>query len=414
MDVYNWFQNKKVLIFIPHPDDEINLAGAFISSLTEVTNADVYVVFFTTGDYCGSDYIRFYESTNAMRVLGIKKDKIIYMGYPEAEYDKPDLNNTFYSKRARYVSYERKNHKEYCYRKEGKHKEITIDNIVKDIENIILDISPDILLCNWQDMHPAHISLSALFDRSVEALLQAGYKYTILRGYCYDTAWNAPKDFYSMNLKSTSIKDDSSITLEQWNNRIRFPVVNSCRQNRLLKNKVAKALTKHKSQRAIKNAEGIINNDCVFWYDDKSLKDISPFSKVLFGNNFVYDGNSLRGDSDVLFGLYYFNGMKPICLYERNLLDIHCDNPKVIISKDSNKLFFKKGFKEAVLSVKYTEECKDTVRIIERKCGQELLYRIATYLERKIMNIHIYCLNMLYRVVMKLCDFLNEFQAPTV
>ena len=46
---FNGLKNKKILVVIPHQDDEIHVAGGVIEKFHN--NNDIYVCFTTNGDY---------------------------------------------------------------------------------------------------------------------------------------------------------------------------------------------------------------------------------------------------------------------------------------------------------------------------------------------------------------------------
>jgi LmbE family N-acetylglucosaminyl deacetylase len=90
---------ETALIIAPHPDDEINLAGQMIVNLRK-KNTKVYVLYTTNGD---AEYKiqnkRISEAINALKVLEVPKENIIFLGYAnewnadEHIYDAPDNQN---------------------------------------------------------------------------------------------------------------------------------------------------------------------------------------------------------------------------------------------------------------------------------------------------------------------------------
>ncbi|MFA7243813.1 MAG: PIG-L family deacetylase [Patescibacteria group bacterium] len=94
-------ENDTILIFAPHNDDEILGTGGYIAQAVQ-NGAKVIVVFITNGDghhfttaeefrklypsasdYISSGYKRQDESKNALSVLGVHNDNIIFLGYPD-------------------------------------------------------------------------------------------------------------------------------------------------------------------------------------------------------------------------------------------------------------------------------------------------------------------------------------------
>ena len=66
------YSNKKVLIFCPHQDDEINIAGGLIPVLKE-KSCDVKVVYSTNGDYFVDKKYRFKEVYQYRAISSIRK-----------------------------------------------------------------------------------------------------------------------------------------------------------------------------------------------------------------------------------------------------------------------------------------------------------------------------------------------------
>lgn len=70
------FESKKILIIIPHQDDEIHLAGSIIASLKDTRN--IYVAYTTSGDYAYNASVRYKEAIKSLLQLGKIKEKTFY------------------------------------------------------------------------------------------------------------------------------------------------------------------------------------------------------------------------------------------------------------------------------------------------------------------------------------------------
>lgn len=69
----------KVLVLVPHPDDEINVAGNLFKWFKEA-KAHVTVTIVTNGDYISAlTKKRQEEALNAKRILGY--ENLVYLGY---------------------------------------------------------------------------------------------------------------------------------------------------------------------------------------------------------------------------------------------------------------------------------------------------------------------------------------------
>ena len=82
----DYFESKKILVIIPHQDDEIHLAGNIIASMKHTSN--IYVAFTTNGDYAYNAKFRYKEAIRSLWQLGkISKNNIFFLGYPDQSYE---------------------------------------------------------------------------------------------------------------------------------------------------------------------------------------------------------------------------------------------------------------------------------------------------------------------------------------
>ena len=82
---------ENVIIFSPHPDDDILGACALIHQLLK-RNKNIKIVYMTSGKSAGSSDIRKEEARNAVRVLGGDKDNLVFINLPF--YEKSDRKVT--------------------------------------------------------------------------------------------------------------------------------------------------------------------------------------------------------------------------------------------------------------------------------------------------------------------------------
>ena len=72
-------KNLKVLVLVPHQDDEINTSGSLIKILSD-NGADITVAYTTNGDWKYPAETRIREAVRANGVLGVPKDNIVVLG----------------------------------------------------------------------------------------------------------------------------------------------------------------------------------------------------------------------------------------------------------------------------------------------------------------------------------------------
>ena len=224
------YHGFKVLVIVPVPGDEINVAGAMILNLIEA-RAEIFVAF-SNRDLSIDSKISSRETANSLKMLGIKPDHTIFL-------DSCD---------------------------------------VSDIIKIITKIEADVIFCADFDIPEDQRRLAINFDQAIgEVLSREGNTYhpEIYKGFAYSTAFAAIQDLHSDNLPETkrfyinkNLPDKFNLIDHvnyAWSERTRFPVPENCRKTLIQHNPLAKAVFAHKSQRNEWNTIGIINSDNIFF-----------------------------------------------------------------------------------------------------------------------------------------------------
>ena len=275
----------KILVVVPHEDDDINMAGSVIATAV-AKGKQVYVVFATNGDYMFKGATRIKEALAGLTLLGVKKENVYFLGYGD------NLNNSkkrhvFYAQKkvteapsGYKETYGTKEEQDYCFTRLGKHHSYLKENYCADLQNVILDIGAGVIFAIDYDYHADHRMLTLAFDKVMGRILgrqDNAYFPTVYKGFGYATAFHAVKDFYNLNLLSTQRpiaettrlyfgKDDLiDNSIYGWHDRIRIPVEEESRNRFLLPNRIFRALCLHRSQAAGLDAESVLNGDQVFW-----------------------------------------------------------------------------------------------------------------------------------------------------
>ena len=226
---------EKLVLFVPHQDDETNLAGNILSYL--VRQYDVYVVYSSLDANLDKALIRKQEAQNACAVYGIEKDNVIFLGLPDTP------NRT------------------------GHHFFTDGDkNIILKLEEILRALMPGVIIGTDFDFHSDHRMVSLALDEVVFNIMNEIKTYTplYLKGFCYETAYYGVDDYSATDLNNTKVaKIPLSNVSYKWEDRISL---NSQEENGLIFSKTPfKALKCHKSQYAALHARRVINADNVFW-----------------------------------------------------------------------------------------------------------------------------------------------------
>lgn len=268
------FKNKKVMVIVPHEDDDLLISGQVLPPMYK-NGADVRVVFATNGDKRVSAYTRQSEACNALEKLGIPREKVIFLGYPDGTQLYVG-KKTFSFSSGWDHTYAGKGFKDYHFDRFGTHAKYTAENMVDDIESVVLEYRPDYILAIDFDTHTDHRGVSISFEKAMERILkkESGYTPKVLKSFGYSLAWKSKPDFYALNIKSTVMQDreknndpsyETDVPQYRWNNRVRLPIDKKSLSHSILRCSEYKALSEHLSQYAYCYSERIINGDSVYW-----------------------------------------------------------------------------------------------------------------------------------------------------
>lgn len=261
----------RVLILAPHPDDEINIAGNMILTLA-AAKAEIFVAYSTNGDFEQTAEVRAQEAVDALKILGVPRDKIIFLGYGDGHKlsDKPTQ-----SPAGHIETYAVKTFVDYAKKTFGRHSQYTRENFKRDLKSLLLELRANIIFCVDFDSHADHRTLSILFEEALGEILSErnDYRPEVYKKLAYATAFTAAPDFYAPNLRPTKkpkLGETDTYDFDLidranyvWANRVRFPVMYW--QTLLKGNPIAEAIFAHKSQRNEWNALRIINSDEIFF-----------------------------------------------------------------------------------------------------------------------------------------------------
>ena len=265
------YGSKNVMLLVPHQDDDVNVLGGVMEEYVKY-GSEVRVVFSTNGDYAGLAEVRFQEALNALGNAGIPADHVIFLGYGDQWnaagphlYNAPsgEVMTSFFGRTETYGT-----GAAGVYR-EG--RPYTIDNFQQDIHDVILEYRPDVIYCVDYDYNIDHRALSHSFEKVMGRILkeEPDYRPLVLKGYAYNTAWEAVNDFYEENLQSTRnayLYEDSPVPeVYHWTDRVRLPIHGEGLSRSLFSAELYRTLNQYESQDAGIKGVRIFNADKVFW-----------------------------------------------------------------------------------------------------------------------------------------------------
>ncbi len=309
-------QINRILVLVPHQDDEIAVAGSLIWTLRQ-QNKEVYVCYATNGDYEISADIRYQEACEALEVLGVSKDYIIMLGYPDTS-NEDGLAHIFYhegtnpihSKGGYDHTYSGELFTDYATLVYGQQHSYTRQNYLNDVKAVMHQLLPDLIICVDMDHHVDHRMLSLIFERAMGEILKENpnYRPKVWKAFAYGTNYAQVRDYWQINLNKTQypqtrLRDNEGKMdnpFYDWRKRVRVPVDPKLYTLPIKYGIIYRALEKYASQMAILFAESTINSDQVFWErrtDNLLLQaDVSASSgNAKFLNDFMlFDASSIH------------------------------------------------------------------------------------------------------------------------
>ena len=275
---------KKVLIFVPHQDDELNVAGDLIYQFKS-SGKRVYVAFATNGDYEFQARTRMKEAIHALSIFGIPKDDIFFLGYGDT------LNGTgqphiFYAEKetvspaGHTYTYGTQYCDDYAMTYDKCHHPYTREAYQNDVTALLCNLRPDVIFAVDYDVHADHRMASLSFEQAMGRILSLpdlNYHPIVYKAFAYTTGFNAENDFYGLNLQETKKpirgrvshyypeQDLFDKSIYSWSVRTRFPIAKEDQKHFLSRCKLFRAFCCHQSQSAGFHAAQVLNSDKVFW-----------------------------------------------------------------------------------------------------------------------------------------------------
>ena len=263
------FAGHKVLVVVPHEDDELNVAGGIFEQYLDY-GSEVYTLFVTNGDYGWNGEQRLTEALAVAERLGLPEDHVLFLGYGDTWdhethlYNIADPDQRIASNCGRMETYGLPGHPAW---NDGNW--YTRNNLLADLQDVIETLEPDVILCNDYDPHQDHRAVSLFFEETMGRILRQreDYRPLVLKSLAYANAYFAPPDFYAENIRSVPnpglAEHDAGIY--HWEERLRLPVHSDTLSRSILSSSTYWQLREHASQGAVMMAESVISGDKVFF-----------------------------------------------------------------------------------------------------------------------------------------------------
>ena len=382
---------NRALIIVPHPDDEINVAGCIMEPLKQ-KGYEVVVAICSNGDsYPQLTKERYQEALKVKKLLGY--DRLIYLGYGDGYKGSHiyDLKDEAIAKSfgERTSTFHPVDGKEFCYDHFGVHKLYTRNNFKDDIKELIISEKANILICVDLDVHPDHRCVSLLFDEVMGEILRFNkdYRPLILKKFAYMGVWHGEDDYFDTVVqvtKPTILGVLASSYPYNWEDRIQFKTPPHYYRTFFWNTPLFKALSSYRTQSVttnpinccISSMKRQVNRDTVYWLRRTDNKLYNAIIKVSSGDpsfltDFkVYDTDSVKL-TELLESKEYWTPSS-----EDKEATISCEFPSstrvssVIIYQHSNYSIKKiRVSSNTSFSRTYTLDCKPVVRI-DLSCGE--------------------------------------------
>jgi N-acetyl-1-D-myo-inositol-2-amino-2-deoxy-alpha-D-glucopyranoside deacetylase len=206
--------HEKLLVLAPHCDDEtLSSAGVILAAkrlgmdvkVVVATNGDGYLfstmeefhlVYPTTADFIRLGNVRQQESLNALKVLGIDPEQVIFLGYPDRGTSSLLLDN--WSRRDPYMSpYSEASQSPYPVTYNPK-SVYAGEDYLEDLKSILESYRPDLILYpHPDDVHADHWALGVFTRLAVSMLMDENpdYRPDLYAYLVHRRDYPEPKDY---------------------------------------------------------------------------------------------------------------------------------------------------------------------------------------------------------------------------
>lgn len=267
----NITSSDRVLVIAPHPDDE-TIASAGVIRYCLKNNISVYVVVVTDGGSGNLGVIRYHESLNATKILGLPSDNITFFEYVQGV---DSLFNENWDKSILVFGNHTPN---FAYQKNVPYTGVSLE---KNMETVITDFKPTIIIYpNPNDSNPNHWGTSSFVQYATNNLNYTGQMYTYL--VHVSSVWPFPRGYFPQTYVLPPY------FLAKQNKWVVFPIENSDEKLKF------KAINSYKSQ---------LNNDPTYLlsFVRKNELFIPNNETTLLKNNVSIDYLNITGFPKTIF-----------------------------------------------------------------------------------------------------------------
>lgn len=331
---------RKVLLVVPHQDDELFVGGGLFKTLAQHGEYEAYVVFTTNGDFFAHEAkVRLEESLYVLtEFYGIEEDHIFFLGYGDGWKDSVHLyhhdgEQSLTSQAGRTETYGLEGHEDYRWFRSGRHSAYRRADFKRDLKDVLAEVLADILLVVDFDRHPDHRAASLLVEECLGELFRerASYRPLVLKRFAYDGVWKGKADFFDFPGKATVLKELSLFPYTE-EDMLRFAMPDDCVTPYLTDNFLYRAFRCYKTQQVWQKADEIINIDEVYFKRNTDNLLFDAKLSASSGNPEYLRDFKLFDCADVMCGELVFKecGWKPEDGDSEKRVRIHFEQPVTI------------------------------------------------------------------------------------
>ena len=266
---------QSILVFVPHPDDEALLAAGLIHRAVREGKC-VSVALATNGDYQSSNHTkgitRLKESFDAMRSLGVAAEQIYFLGYPDTGYE-PEIS--FLSTLWASLDPDKKFPsacsdetyglpylcEDYAFRRTGRHAPYTRAGFEKDLEALLDETVPDLVITTSEwDCHGDHSALSHFIRYALRSRVGIMLWEGIVHSPAGDLFWPVSDAWTEPFSMPPGLEENTSL---QWERRISLPVPRDFQKYELIKS--YRTALKEDEPKVVAYLLAFVKQDEIFW-----------------------------------------------------------------------------------------------------------------------------------------------------
>lgn len=262
----------RLLVLVPHQDDELNIAGQVLPSFLDA-GYECKICFSTNGDgFKSNGPVRIKEAIEVADYLGVGCDNLVFLGFddttgPDHPYNRVSDEAVTCSPPCRTYS-----DRFPCFSEiwNGVPLPQCRETLVSNLCELISAWLPDTIICIDYDSHPDHRALSLAFEKALGRVMRVieGYRPLVLKKFAYTSVWYGPSDYWAF---APTVKPDSCGEFEldnpmyAWDDRVCVAPHPSTITRHFFSNAIVKAALRYPSQNGWSFMMRVLNADVVYW-----------------------------------------------------------------------------------------------------------------------------------------------------